>query len=326
MQKPFRPIQIGPLKLKNNVFYSPLAGVSDYPFREIVSRYRPGLFFCEMVKMEALTRGDRGTFRLLDYTPNQHPIGAQIVGGNESLAAQSAKIIEDLGFDLVDLNCGCPVDKVTKDGSGSGLLKTPEKIGNIIANMVSAVKIPVTVKIRAGWDEESINSPLITRIAEEAGAKVITIHGRTRKQAYKGPANWDFIKACKAEANNILVFGNGDVFSRQAALDMFDQTNCDGLLASRGTMGKPFLIQEILGDLSLSPEEEIDFQFQAFLDHFEIIRRYHPPARVLIELRKIGSWYLKGSSRGKALRDRLNKSRSLDEVLTAIDLSQCQTV
>ena len=144
----------------------------------MTSRFRPGLIYCEMVKMEALTRYDTGTFRLLDYDKSMHPIGAQIVGSNPKLAGHAAQIIEELGFDVVDLNCGCPVDKVTKDGSGSGLLKEPEKIGEIIANMVAAVSIPVTVKIRAGWEEGRIAAADITEIAEKAGAKAITIHGQ----------------------------------------------------------------------------------------------------------------------------------------------------
>ena len=173
------------LELSSNIFCSPLAGCSDLPFRRMTSFFSPGLIFCEMVKMDALIRHDPNTYRLLDYEKEMHPIGAQLCGSKVDLAAPCARIIEDLGFDVIDLNCGCPVDKVTKDGSGSGLLKDPNKIGEILEKMVNAVSIPVTVKVRAGWNEEEINAPLITQIAEEAGAAAIFVHGRTRAQGYR---------------------------------------------------------------------------------------------------------------------------------------------
>src|SRR3984957_5266185 len=152
------PFLLGKTVLRNNIFYAPLAGCPDFPFRRMSAHYRPGLMYCEMVKMDALIRHDPGTYHFLDYSPDMHPIGAQICGSKPGVAAQAAKIIEDLGFDVIDLNCGCPVDKITKDGSGSGMLKTPELIGEVLANMVAAVRIPVTVKIRAGWDESQINA------------------------------------------------------------------------------------------------------------------------------------------------------------------------
>jgi tRNA-dihydrouridine synthase B len=203
-----KPFSFGNLTLPSNIFCAPLAGCSDLPFRRMTARYRPGLIYCEMVKMDALIRHDPNTFRLLDYETGMHPIGGQLCGSKPQIAGQCAKIIEDLGFDVVDLNCGCPVDKVTKDGSGSGMLKNPELIGEVLANMVAAVKIPVTVKIRAGWDHQSIIVEEVTRIAEQAGAKAICIHGRTRSQAYQGLANWDYIARSKRVAKTILVIGN----------------------------------------------------------------------------------------------------------------------
>ena len=143
------------------------------------AKFNPGLMYCEMVKMDALVRFDPNTFHILDFSPDMHPIGGQICGSKPEIAGKAAKMIEELGFDVVDLNCGCPVDKVTKEGSGSGMLKSPSLIGDVIANMVAAVKIPVTVKIRAGWDDTLINAPLITQIAEKAGAQAICVHGST---------------------------------------------------------------------------------------------------------------------------------------------------
>ena len=159
-----KPFQMGKKVLPSNIFYAPLAGCSDFPFRKMSAKYRPGLMYCEMVKMDALIRSDVNTFHLLDYDASMHPIGAQLCGSKPEIAGKAAKIMEELGFDVVDLNCGCPVDKITKDGSGSGMLKNPELIGEMVSNMIAAVKIPVTVKIRAGWDENSINAVEITRI------------------------------------------------------------------------------------------------------------------------------------------------------------------
>lgn len=280
------------------------------------SQYAPGLIYCEMVKMDALIRNDPGTFHILDYETAMHPIGGQICGSKPQIAGKAAKIIEDLGFDVVDLNCGCPVDKVTKDGSGSGMLKTPKLIGDVIAEMVAAVKIPVTVKIRAGWDEESINAVEITKIAEAAGALAICIHGRTRKQAYKGPANWNWIKECKAAANKIQVIGNGDLFSPEAVQKMFEETLCDAVLISRGTLGQPWIAEDIIRHLSAEPflHRSLEDYRHALLDHFESTIAYHHPRKAVTDMRRVGCWYLKKSAGTKGFRERISKASSLQEV------------
>jgi tRNA-dihydrouridine synthase B len=298
------------------IVYAPLAGCSDYPFRKISARYRPCLMFCEMIKMEALLRKVPATYQMLEYSEEMRPIGGQICGSNPALAGPAAKIIEELGFDVVDLNCGCPVDKVTKDGSGSGMLKTPQLIGECIANMVAAVKIPVTLKVRAGWDEKSINAAEVTQIAEEAGATAIFVHGRTREQAYKGPANWAHIKACKQEAKKILVIGNGDVFSPEAALKMFSETGCDGVLVSRGTMGQPWIVEEIRRALQGLPPLSISFEEskQALLDHFSYSTQYKSERGALIDMRKVCCWYLKNEKGARELRDKASHATTLQEV------------
>jgi nifR3 family TIM-barrel protein len=313
LQKPF---SLGNILLPNNIFYAPLAGCSDFPFRQMSSRYKPGLVFCEMVKMDALIRNDPGTFHILDFDTAMHPIGGQLCGSKPEIAGKAAKIIEDLGFDTVDLNCGCPVDKITKDGSGSGMLKTPQLIGDVLANMVAAVKIPVTVKIRAGWDEENINAAEITKIAEQAGAKAICIHGRTRKQAYKGPANWAWIKDCVDVADTIKVIGNGDLFSKEAAYKMFEETGCDAILVSRGTLGNPWIVQDIIDYLDDAPEYKRTLEDcrQALIQHFESIVNYHHPKRAVTDMRRVGCWYLKRSSGTKVFREKISKATSLDEV------------
>lgn len=302
------------------IIYAPLAGCSDYPFRKMSALYRPGLMFCEMVKMEALMRNVPATYKMLDYSEEMRPIGGQICGSNPQLAGPCAKIIEELGFDVVDLNCGCPVDKVTKDGSGSAMLKDPELIGEVISNMVATVKIPVTVKVRAGWDEENIIAAKITEIAEKAGAKAIFVHGRTRKQAYKGPANWAHIKACKEAAKEIKVVGNGDVFSAEAALRMFEETGCDAVLVSRGTMGQPWIADDIRRALEGEPpiERSVEERREALHDHFTHSAEYKSEHGALIDMRKVCCWYLKDVPCARDLRKKASHATSLDEVYKLI--------
>ncbi len=317
-----RPFFIGSQPLANNVLYAPLAGCSDLPFRKMSCRNRrPGLVYCEMVKMEALIRNIAGTYRMLEYEADMHPIGAQLCGSNPKIAAQAAKIIEDLGFDVLDFNCGCPVDKVTKDGSGSGMLKTPALIGEVLSELVATVKIPVTVKIRAGWDEKSINAAEITQIAEKAGAKAIAIHGRTRAQGYSGFANWEHIKACKAAAKEILVIGNGDVFDAESALRMFDFTGCDAVLAARGTMGQPWIAEDILRALEgASPIlRTVEGLRSALFEHLEYIVQYQPERQALLDMRRVACWYLKRLPQVKELRNRINHSATTTEVFQHIE-------
>jgi nifR3 family TIM-barrel protein len=316
-----KPFQFGAITLPSNVFCAPLAGCSDLPFRRMTSKYRPGMIFCEMVKMDALIRHDRETYRLLDYEIGMHPIGAQLCGSKPELAAPCAKIIEDLGFDVIDLNCGCPVDKVTKDGSGSGMLKTPELIGEIISNIKAAVSIPVTVKIRAGWDHSSINAVEITKIAEQAGATAICIHGRTRSQGYKGPANWDYIKACKEAARDILVIANGDITDPLSAENVFQHTGCDAILLARGTMGRPWLIDEIYRYFSGEEIRKLSgVEYRGILmEHLEHIVSYQQERRAVTDLRRVCCWFLKNAKGVKQLRESINRALSVKEMRLLID-------
>lgn len=311
-----KPFQLGSKVLPSNIFYAPLAGCSDFPFRKMSAKYNPGLMYCEMVKMDAIVRHDQHTFHMLDFDASMHPIGGQLCGSKPEIAAQAARIIESLGFDVIDLNCGCPVDKITKDGSGSGMLKTPHLIGEIIANIVAAVKIPVTVKIRAGWDEENINAEKITRIAEDAGAQAICIHGRTRQQAYKGPANWDYIKACKQIAKTIKVIGNGDLFTASDVQRMLAYTGCDAVLVARGTMGQPWIVDDILRLLE-GKEETVrslaDYR-QGLFEHFLYTLRYHHARRVAVDMRRVGCWYLKKSAGTRAFREQISRSETPEQV------------
>jgi tRNA-dihydrouridine synthase B len=314
------PFQLGSLSLPSNVLYAPLAGCSDYAFRQMSAKYRPGLIYCEMVKMDAIVRNDQGTFHILDYAANMHPIGAQLCGSKPEIAGQAAKILEDLGFDVIDLNCGCPVDKVTKDGSGSGMLKNPNLIGDVLSNIVAAVKVPVTVKIRAGWDEENIVAQEITQIAEKAGAKAICIHGRTRKQAYKGPANWDYIKACKENAKTIQIIGNGDVLDGPSAARMMEYTGCDAVLVARGTMGQPWIVEDIHRHLKgLDPiVRTIEDCRKELYEHFLFTKSYHHTRRAVVDMRRVGCWYLKKAAGTRAFRELISKADNLDDVESLI--------
>jgi len=311
-----KPLSLGALQLPNNILYAPLAGCTDYPFRQIASRYNPGLMFCEMVKMEALLQYDEDTFRMLHYNASMRPIGAQLCGSNPSLAAPAARIIEDMGFDVIDLNCGCPVDNVTKDGSGSALLRSPLRIGEILSNIVAAVKIPVTVKIRAGWDEKNLVHKDLVRIAELSGAKGLTIHGRTRKQAYLGKANWEWIKEAKQAATTIPIIGNGDIFSVEDAIRMLETTICDGVLIARGIFGKPWLASDICyyakkGEIPLHSATE---RREILIDHFHETLSHCSDQRALVDMRRVGCWYIGRSKGARAFREALSHVTTIEEM------------
>lgn len=311
------PITIGNRSFSSNVFYAPLAGCSDYPFRMMSSIHgKPALHFCEMVKMDALIRYDKGTFGMLEYASSMRPIGAQLCGSKPEIAAQSAKILEELGFDTIDLNCGCPVDKVTKDGSGSGLLKDPQKIGDIVSNIVSAVNIPVTVKMRAGWDDDQLVYREIVRIVEAAGASAITLHARTREQGYSGQAQWGWIRECVEAATKIPVIGNGDVFAPQDALRMLEETGCHGILIARGTMGQPWIAEDIRRlDEGVSIEEKsIQERREYLLQHFEFTKAHQNERKALLDMRRVGCWYFSKAKRTRQFRDAIVHAQTLDEI------------
>lgn len=318
--KLIRPFKLGSLELPSNVFCAPLAGCSDLPFRRMTTAYTPGLVYCEMVKMDALVRHDPHTYRLLDYEAGMHPIGAQLCGSKIELAGTSAKILEELGFDVIDFNCGCPVDKVTKDGSGSGMLKNLDLIGEMLMRMIVAVNIPVTIKIRAGWDENSIVGPQIVKIAHEAGAAAVAIHGRTREQAYKGRANWDWIRQCKEACPEMLIIGNGDLFDAENVENMFEVAACDAVLLSRGTFGTPWIIEDVYRRLAHEPaiiRAPLDYR-DALLQHLEYIQQYHPPRKAAMDLRRVGCWYLKRGQGTRKLREAINRSKTVEEIRSFI--------
>lgn len=304
----------------NNIFYAPMAGYSDMPFRQMCLAYNPGLVFCEMVKIEALIRHDTSSYKILDFNYNMHPIGAQLCGSNPRLARQAAKILEDLGVDWIDLNCGCPVDKVTKDGSGSAMLKTPELIGEMISEIRAAVDLPVSVKIRTGWDHHSINAVEILKIAETAGADVIIIHGRTRAQGYKGNADREIIKECKKNASRIKVFGNGDLFDHMAVKKMFDETCCDGVLLARGMVGQPWLVKNIEQHYrNESVNIGIDFIKNEMVRHFRLIVDYQIEKKATLDMRRLGACYLQRCEGVKKLKIAINAAKNPKEIFELVE-------
>lgn len=315
-----KPISFKSLLLPSNIFYSPLAGCSDFPFRQMAALYPVGLMYTEMVKMDALIRHDPSTYHLLDYRDSMRPIGAQLCGSRPDLAGATARIIEELGFDVVDLNCGCPVDKVTKDNSGSGMLKYPNLIGDLISNMVAAVNIPVTVKIRTGWDSNSINAVEITSIVESAGATAIAVHGRTREQKYTGKADREIVRACKEVANTIHVIGNGDVFTAEDGMTLFEETSCDAILVSRGTMGQPWIAENVKRLDRGLPLILVDGEMirDHLLKQIEFIRLYQTERKALLDTRRVGCWFLRLRHGTKKLREALNRSQSMEEVVYLI--------
>jgi tRNA-dihydrouridine synthase B len=310
------PLILDDLELPSIIAYSPLVGCSDFPFRKMAARYKPALMFCEMVHMGGLIRKKEAVLKTLAYSEEMRPIGAQICGSDPTIAGEAAKIIEDLGFDVVDLNCGCPVDNVTKDGSGSGMLKNPELIGEILAEMKKAVKIPVTLKVRAGWDENSIVAPLVTEIAEERGAAAIFVHGRTRSQAYRGPAKWKYIKACKERAKKIKVFGNGDLFHATDAPRMIEETGCDGVLVSRGTMGQPWIAEDIRAVFAgrTPKERNFDLYRDALIAHLEHVKEFRGEMEGVLDMRRISCWYFKNFHNARHFRSYASKAASFEEV------------
>ena len=257
---------------------------------------------------------------MLATTPAMHPIGAQLCGASSRLAGKAARILEDLGFDTIDLNCGCPVDKVTKDGSGAALLLKPILIGEILSNIVAAVKIPVTVKIRVGWDEEHLVHKDLVRIAELAGASALTIHARTYTQGYTGKANRTWIAEAKAAAGSIKVIGNGDIYSAQDARSMLQETACDGVLVARGTLGQPWIADDCrrlgLGlETIRSPEE----RKRVLLEHVKATLSFLPDERALIDLRRVLCLYITKSKEARSLREALSHASSLRDMMALIE-------
>ena len=239
-----RTLKIGNVELKNRYILAPMAGVTDLPFRLLCKEQGAGLLCMEMISAKALQYKNRNTKALLQIDPREYPVSLQLFGADPDIISEQAKAIEELPFQILDINMGCPVPKVVKNGEGSALMKNPRLVYDVVYKTVRAISKPVTVKIRKGFDEEHVNAVEIAKIIEEAGGAAVAVHGRTREQYYSGKADWDIIRQVK-EAVSIPVIGNGDVTGSLAAEQLLEETGCDGVMIGRGCQGNPWIFREL---------------------------------------------------------------------------------
>lgn len=314
--------KIGNVKIKNNVVLAPMAGVCNSAFRRIIKEMGCGLLYAEMVSDKALVYDNEKTKDMLYMTEEERPITQQIFGNDKESFVEAAKIVlKEMKPDIIDINMGCPVPKVAiKSQAGSALLKNPDKVYEIVSAVVKAVNVPVTVKIRSGWDQNSINAVEIAKVCEKAGASAIAVHPRTRSQGYNGTADWKIIKLVK-ENVSIPVIGNGDIMCAQDAKNMIDKTGCDAVMIGRGTLGNPYLIKQIVeylktGEL-LKDQTPIE-KMQTCLKHFDYLLKIKPEKVAVLEMRTHGAWYLKGLPNGVSVKKRLYEIKTKEEFINTI--------
>ena len=314
--------KIGNVEIKNRVVLAPMAGVCNSAFRRIIKEMGAGLLYAEMVSDKALVYNNEKTKDMLYMTEDERPISQQIFGSDKESFVEAAKIIEEsMHPDIIDINMGCPVPKVAvKSQAGSALLKDPDKIYEIVKAVGEAVSVPVTVKIRSGWDKNSINAVLVAKTCEKAGASAIAVHPRTRSQGYSGKADWNIIKEVK-EAVNIPVIGNGDILSAKDAKKMIDETGCDAVMIGRGTLGNPYLIKQVvkyLEDGVLLPDQSPTERMKTCLKHFNYLLKIKPEKVATLEMRTHTAWYLKGLPNGVNVKKRLYEIKTKEEFISTI--------
>lgn len=315
--------KIGNLEIKNNVVLAPMAGICNSAFRKIVKEMGCGLIYAEMVSDKAISYGSDKTIKMLYMEDIERPIAQQIFGSDVDSFVKSAKYIEEtMKPDIIDINMGCPVPKVAVSAqAGSALLKNPDKVYEIVSAVSKAVSVPVTVKIRSGWDDKSINAVEIAKICEKAGAKAIAVHPRTRAQGYEGTANWDIIRQVK-ENVSIPVIGNGDIKTCYDAKRMLEETKCDAVMIGRGVLGNPWLIKECIDYLEhgitpvkVSLEEKIDM----IKKHMNYLEENKNLKVTLLEIRSHIAWYLKGLPNTSSLKTKIFKTTSKEEIMDLLN-------
>ena len=313
-------IDIGNVKCENNIFLAPMAGITDLPFRLICEKFKPGLVVTEMVSSKALLYNDDKTKKLLNIEDEKEPISVQIFGSDEDAMAYGAKYVSKFA-NIVDINMGCPAPKVTKNGDGSKLLLDLDKAERVIDSVVKNSSVPVTLKIRLGWDKEHIVATEIAKIAENLGVSAIMVHGRTRDEYYSGKANLDEIRKVK-EAVNIPVIGNGDIVDEETAKNMFEKTGVDGIMIGRATIGNPWIFERLRYYLETGqklPEVSIEERLKIIKEHFLLEIEEKGEYTGIREFRKHLAFYSKGLSNASEFRSKINTLNSKDEVLLCIE-------
>ena len=307
-------MQIGSLKLENNVFLAPMAGITDRPFRTLCHEMGSGLVYSEMVSAKGIYYNNENTKQLLDIGEGEMPAALQLFGSEPEIMGAMGKKIEGINAGIIDINMGCPVPKVVKNGEGSALMKTPELAGRIIKALVEMQKKPVTIKIRKGFDDTCINAVEMAQIAEENGASAVAVHGRTREQYYSGKADWEIIRRVK-EAVKIPVIGNGDIFTPQDAKRMIEETGCDAIMAARGARGNPWLFRDIIDYLEkgiLHEKPSLKEMTDMMLRHAEMHIRYKGEYQGIREMRKHVAWYTAGYHGSARMRQAVNEVESYE--------------
>lgn len=292
-------------RIENRFLLAPLAGITDKSFRRLCRECGAALVYTEMVSAKALLYRDANTAKLLETCPEEAPVAFQVFGSDPEAMAFAAEFLDGRENILLDVNMGCPVPKVVKNGDGSALMRDPDKAGRLIEIMRAKTKKPVTVKIRAGWDSETVNAEEVARVVEAAGAAMICVHGRTREQYYSGSADWDIIRRVKATVG-IPVIGNGDVFSGADALRMIAQTGCDYVMIGRGALGNPWIFQEVADPAGFAPKDPGE-RTAMFLRHAALTAEDKGEQIAVLEMRKHAGWYFKGLPGAARLRAAVNK-------------------
>ena len=312
-------LKIGTVELENPYILAPMAGVTDLPFRLLCKEQGAGLLCMEMVSAKAIQYNNKNTKALLEIHPEELPVSLQLFGSDPDVISEIAKRIEELPFSILDINMGCPVPKIVKNGEGSALMKNPKLVYEIVRKTARAIQKPVTVKIRKGFDDTCINAVEIAKIIEDAGGKAVAVHGRTREQYYSGKADWDIIRQVK-EAVSIPVIGNGDVFTPEDAKRMVEETGCDGIMVARGAKGNPWIFREIAEYLETGrkpPRPSADELKAMILRHGQMMLEFKGETAGMREMRKHVAWYTAGYPNSAALRNDINTVSTMDE-LTAL--------
>jgi len=315
-----KPINIGPLEIDDPIVLAPMSGVTDMPFRRLVKRAGAGLVVSEMIASRAMVHAARKTMKMATHCADEYPISVQLAGCEPDVMAEAARINEDFGATIIDINMGCPAKKVTNGDAGSALMRDLGLASKLLEVTVKAVNIPVTLKMRTGWDDDTRNAPQLAKIAEDCGIQAIAIHGRTRCQFYKGRADWPFIASVK-DAVNIPVFGNGDVVSVDDAKKLLEDSGADGILVGRGTYGRPWFLNQISHYLKTGErlaDPTVEAQMEIVLEHFDaIVSHYGAQPGVKIARKHLG-WYSKGLSNSAAFRQEVFQLDTPDSVKARI--------